>query len=279
MVHMLATEVSRLDLHAKADDSCWRWLGIGRPIGKTTTATLATRLPEGTREYLLCFPLYNGVTSVEFGAPEGRTLKKVPSRPEANRNPVVVYGTSTTQGGCVSRPGMVHTAILGRWFSRPFTNLGFSGNGKVEPEVADLLAELDPAVYVPDCLPNMNAQLVTERIEPSVRTLRKSHPDTPIMLAEDRTYANAFLLPSQRQTNTANHAAHDRLIADGVIGLHYLTSPGSPESALAARQPSTAHTRSASDSSAWPRSSAACSRRSWRKNELRNHTISGYLCA
>lgn len=226
MVHMPATGVSGLDLYVKADDGRWRWLGIGRPTGKTTTATLVSGIPDGSREYLLYLPLYNGVTSVEIGVPEGRSLTKAPARPEGRRKPVVVYGTSITQGGCASRPGMVHTAILGRRFDRPFINLGFSGNGKMEPEMATLLAELDPAVYVLDCLPNMNAQLVTERIEPFVRTLRKSRPETPIVLAEDRTYANAFLLPSRRQTNTDNRAAlraaYDRLIADGVTGLHYL---------------------------------------------------------
>lgn len=231
MVHMPATGVSGLDLYVKADDGRWRWLGIGRPTGKTTTATLVNGLPDGTREYLLYFPLYNGVSSVEIGVPEGCTITKAPTRPDENRKAVVVYGTSITQGGCASRPGMVHTGILGRRFDRPFINLGFSGNGKMEPEMADLLAELDPAVYVLDCLPNMNAQLVTERVEPFVRRLRKSHPDTPIVLAEDRTYANAFLLPSQHRTNTANRAAlraaYDRLIADGVTGLHYL--PGEPQ--------------------------------------------------
>src|SRR5256885_13140974 len=45
----------------------------------------------------------------------------------------VFYGTSITQGGCASRPGMVHTAILGRRFDVPVVNLGFSGNGTLDP--------------------------------------------------------------------------------------------------------------------------------------------------
>ena len=38
----------------------------------------------------------------------------------------------------------------------------------MEPEMARLLAELDPAVYVLDCLPNMQAAEVTERLEEGV---------------------------------------------------------------------------------------------------------------
>ena len=62
---------------------------------------------------------------VEIGMPKGTTLKKADARPVDKRAPIVFYGTSITQGGCASRPGMVHTAILGRKFDRPVTNLGF----------------------------------------------------------------------------------------------------------------------------------------------------------
>jgi hypothetical protein len=93
---------------------------------------------------------------------------------------------------------MVHTAILGRKLEWPVINLGFSGNGTMDTEVAKLMGELDPAVYVLDCLPNMTAQQVTERAEPFIRTLLKAHPKTPVLLVEDRTYANASELASLR---------------------------------------------------------------------------------
>jgi hypothetical protein len=121
---------------------------------------------------------------------------------------------------------MVHTAILGRRLDRPVINLGFSGNGRMDPEVAELLAELDPAVYVIDCLPNMTAKDVEERTEPLVRTLRKAHPTTPILLVEDRTYANAPVLEALRQRNETSRAAlrkvYDKLVALGVKNVYYL---------------------------------------------------------
>ena len=79
---------------------------------------------------------------------------------------------------------MVHTAILGRRFERPVVNLGFSGNGRMEPEVARLLAEIDAAVYIIDCCPNLNGQQVAERVEPLVKILRDARPKTPILLVE-----------------------------------------------------------------------------------------------
>jgi hypothetical protein len=211
----------------RADDGRWRWLGTGQPKAKTNTAQLAAGLPAGKkREFLLYLPLYNGVSSVEIGVPKDTTLAKAPARPAGRQKPIVFYGTSITQGGCASRPGMVHTAIVGRRMESPVINLGFSGNGRMEQEVADLLAEIDATVYVIDCLPNMSAKEIEERTGPLVRTLRKTRPTTPILLVEDRTYANAAVLPGPKKHNADSRAAlkkeYERLVAAGVKGLHYL---------------------------------------------------------
>ncbi|MGE3818704.1 MAG: SGNH/GDSL hydrolase family protein [Isosphaeraceae bacterium] len=231
MPHMPATGVSGLDLYARDGQGNWRWLGVGQPRESSNTATLATGLPSGTREFLLYLPLYNGLTSLEIGVPTGCSLDPGPARPEGRRKPMVFYGTSITQGGCASRPGMVHTAILSRRLERPVINLGFSGNGKMEPEMARLLAELDPSVYVLDCLPNMTEAEVRERVEPFVRILRTARPETPIVLAEDRTFSNAALLAGPRARNEANRsalkAAARNLESAGVTGLAWI--PGDPQ--------------------------------------------------
>ena len=225
MPHMPATGVSGLDLYVKTPEGKWRWLANGRPTAQTNTAALAQGMPEGKREYLLYLPLYNGVSSVEIGIPKGKALEKPAPRAAGRQKPILFYGTSITQGGCASRPGMVHTAILGRQLDYPVINLGFSGNGRMEPEVAKLLAELDPACYVIDCLPNMSGPEVAERVGPLVETLRKAHAKTPIVLVEDRTFTNAFLLPGKQKHHEASRAAlkkrFDRLSPDDK-NLHYL---------------------------------------------------------
>jgi hypothetical protein len=227
MDHMPATGVSGLDLYVRANDGRWQWLGVGRPKEKTNTAQLATGLPPGKHEFILYLPLYNGVSSVEIGLPKDATLAKAPERPEGRRKPIVFYGTSITQGGCASRPGMVHTAIIGRRMEMPVINLGFSGNGTMDESVVALLAEIDAAVYVIDCLPNMNAKAIEERTEPLVLALRKARPKTPILLVEDRSYANSSVLPAVKARNAESRAAfrkaYDKLVKDGVKDLRYLT--------------------------------------------------------
>lgn len=193
MYHMPATGMSGVDLYVKHDGQ-WRWLGIVRPAAQEVKGNLVKDIPAAPREYMLYLPLYNGVDSLEIGVPKGAAFEPILPRKE---KPIVFYGTSIMQGGCVSRPGMSQTAILGRRLDHPTINLGFSGNGTMDPSIGQLMAELDAAIYLIDCLPNLNAKSVAAKTEPLVKMLRKARPEVPIVLVEDRTYANSFLVSDQ----------------------------------------------------------------------------------
>jgi lysophospholipase L1-like esterase len=226
MDHMPATGVSGLDLYVN-DGGRWRWLAVGRaPKSPTNEVVLAEGIPAGAYEYLLYLPLYNGVKSLQVGVASNATLARAPQLPPDRRRPICFYGTSITQGGCASRPGMVYTAILGRRLNRAVINLGFSGNGRMDPELATLLGEIDAAAYVLDCLPNMTADTVKERVVPFVESLRKARPETPIILVENLPYQYTPFLPKPRQQllekNQALHDAYQRLAAGGVRRLTYV---------------------------------------------------------
>jgi len=223
MPHMPATGASGVDLYAADAHGKWRWLGVSRPAAQTVEAELAKGVPPGRRAYLLYLPLYNGVESLEIGADKGAAFELLPAR---QKQLLVFYGTSITHGGCASRPGMAYPAILGRRLNRPVVNLGFSGNGRMEAAVGELLGELDAGVYIIDCLPNMDGAAVAERAEPLVGQLRQARPKVPIVLVEDRTYTNAWLLPDRRERHAgargALRAAYDRLVGEGMKGLVYV---------------------------------------------------------
>lgn len=224
MPHMPATGVSGLDLYAKDDDGQWKWVAVTRPTAQQMNVVIAKNLKPGARDYAIYLPLYNGTESLKIGVPAGSTFEPIAPRTE---KPIVFYGTSITHGACASRPGMPHPSILGRRLNLPVINLGFSGNGKLEKEVGQFLVELDPAVFVLDCLPNMGAKEVEERTEPIVLQLRTAHPDVPIVLVEDRTYANSWIMPSRQQRNDSSraafNAAYERMLDAGVEKLFYVS--------------------------------------------------------
>ncbi len=230
MPHMAATGVSGLDLYVRGEDRKWRWLGVGIPKEQTNTVSLVSDLAPGEREYLLYLPLYNGVKSVELGVNQGCKLVAAGPWGKGERKPVVFYGTSIQQGGCASRPGMVHSSILGRKFDWPTINLGFSGSGKMEIALAELLGELDASVYVLDCLPNMDSAMLTERLEPFIRRLRSARPTTPIVLVEDRSYSNSYLIPSKRERQEKSRVVlketYRKLKKEGFKKLYYIPGEG-----------------------------------------------------
>ncbi len=100
------------------------------------------------REIMIHFSLYFRVENLYVGVQENATLHA--PTPYTPTRPVVFYGSSITQGGCVSRPGMAYPAHISRWLGCDFINLGFSGNAKGEPAMADYIASLDPSVLVMD---------------------------------------------------------------------------------------------------------------------------------
>ena len=213
MNHMAATGNSGLDLYTRQNGQ-WKFKKVGKPKTERTLAVLVSNGEELPTEYLLYLPLYNSVTELKLGIEPDAFLASPPNRPKQLNSPVVFYGTSITQGGCASRAGMCHPAIVGRWLEREVINLGFSGAGKMEPEMAEMIGELDPAVFVLDCLPNMTVEMVRERVVPFVKILRKTRPSTPVLLVE---------LPHNHQNNVELSKAYETLLNQGVKNLRLMT--------------------------------------------------------
>lgn len=223
MSHMPATGVSGIDLYADDVDGVARWVSVSRPANQITRASLISGLSPQERNFTAYLPLYNGTEYFRIGVTADADFEPIAPR---TAKPIVFYGTSITHGACASRPGMPHPAILGRRLNRPTINLGFSGNGKMESAVGDLICELDAAVYVIDCLPNMVAPEIGERAFALVKQLRAARPDVPILLVEDRTYTNAWLIPSRQARHESSRAAlrqaYEKLLQAGVERLAYL---------------------------------------------------------
>lgn len=221
--HEHQSYIKYLDLYARDACGTWRWAGVSRngfvPSGQTP---LIEGLNPEWRTYRLYLPLFYVVDRIELGLPPGAGLEAMPA-PVAR--PIVVYGTSIVHGHAATRPGMVWTSILGRRLDHPVINLGFSGSARMEPELGRIIAELDAALFVIDPLPNMSRELVEQNAEPFLRHLLGAHPNTPILLVEDRAHAQEWLYPGMRREREAKRAAfrsvHERLRGAGHTNLHY----------------------------------------------------------
>ena len=218
MRHMPSTGVSGIDVYCRDGRGEWRFVA-NLPPSKGKSAGNAVLPGSGIVEVQLLLPLYNGVVSLEVAARSGATLLPAPARPAQRDRPWVVYGTSIAQGGCASRPGMAWPTILARRIDRPVINLGFSGNGKLDPEMGPLLAQIDPVLYVIDCIPNCGQFLkpeIEQRIEGLVNAIRSCR-NTPILFV-GRSVLDDRQRPDDR--SVWQEAIVKRLARQGVFGLY-----------------------------------------------------------
>lgn len=226
MNHMAETGIKGVDLYCKVDGT-WKYINTGRPEGKENEALLVSTLAPVVREYRMFLPLYDGVSHLEIGIDSVATIEKA----VANKYlPIVFYGTSITQGGCASRPGMAYSNIISRKLGVDCVNFGFSGNGRMEPPVVEVLAAMQASFYVIDCVPNMSLEEVQTNVIPLVETIRAKHPKTPIAFVENLQYAGSFFQNNIRDDisakNKALRAGYDKLISKGVTNLVYIESKG-----------------------------------------------------
>lgn len=131
------------------------------------------------REITIHMPLYKPVKINSIGLDAGSAIDK--PRPFALPKPMVFYGTSITQGGCASNPGMSYQAVASRLLNVDFINLGFSGNGLGDPELARAICEIPSACIVLDHWANIGLGL-EENLPIFVDLLREKQPRVPIVV-------------------------------------------------------------------------------------------------
>ncbi len=152
---------------------------------------------QGIREYTLNFPLYSEVKGLSILLDEDAVVE--PAEPYRNDRPVVFYGSSITQGGCASRPGLSYSAMVSRDLNLDYWNLGFSGSAKGERTMAEYVAGLDMSAFVLDYdhnAPSVEHLLATH--ERFYTTVREKHPDIPI-LCLTRPFARAASYEQRRE--------------------------------------------------------------------------------
>jgi lysophospholipase L1-like esterase len=138
-------------------------------------------LNKSSRLCEIYLPLYSGAEEIEI-----ETNAEITPAPKfAQDLPIMYYGSSITQGGCASRAGNSYSAFLSQRYNLDMVNLGFSGNGRGDIEIAHLMAEKPAFCYVLDWGVNLlgeGLQIFQDRYEPFLKTIRDAHPTTPIFL-------------------------------------------------------------------------------------------------
>ena len=210
--------------HITATGQCGLDCYIGEP-GKTLycsttrfdrscisySAALFKNFSREWRTVTLNLPLYQGMEELEIGLDPAAKIKSPPAFDRPGR--VIFYGTSVTQGGCANRPGMAATNILSRQFNVEFINLGFSGSGRGEPDVARIVASIpDPLVIVLDYEANAGLAGIRQTLNPFIDILRAAHPRVPIVVMSRTNAAISSYHQGSRKADAQARAFQRRTV-------------------------------------------------------------------
>ncbi len=231
MNHMAPSGIRGFDVYTLMEDGRWEFVAPARPVvnKKHSSPTVFSAMkPGGMREYMMFFPLYDGADSLYIGVDSAAVIDMPKVDLPKREKPIVIYGTSITQGACASRPGMCHTNMLVRELNREIYNLGFSGNGKFDLEVAEVMTSIDAGLYVIDCLPNNKVEEIRKKVGPFFEYLRERRPDVPVLFIESPMFPGYLFDMNEEKTLKEKNAVlreyYERLKAQGVKNIYYFES-------------------------------------------------------
>ncbi len=170
------------DLYIRKDGE-WLWAAACCPAPRNPQAPmeLIKDMAPGMKECLLYLPIYSELTSLKIGVPEGARLEPMES---PFRHRVAIFGSSFTQGISTSRAGMSYPDQFTRHTGIQMLPLGCSGNCKMQPYFADVLADVDADAFVFDAFSNPNAKMIEERLFPFIERLQAAHPGKPLIFQQ-----------------------------------------------------------------------------------------------
>ncbi len=227
MNHMTDAGIKGVDLYTKRNKN-WQYTNTCLPNGKQNEQILFEDIEKKNREYCLYLPLYDTLTDMQIGLDDDSSLDNITFQ----NKPLVFYGTSITQGGCASRPGLVHTNIISRELGHECINLGFSGNGHLENSIGNIMSNIDTKLYVVECMYNVDKEMIHERIKPLIKAIRANPQakNTPIVFMEqvviDMGHLNTAFISSVMEKNEELNKQIQESINEGERDLFIIKHTG-----------------------------------------------------
>lgn len=234
MYHMPATGQCGCDIYIKQNERfLFYYIAKFARDADTYNALVFEHEEDGEREFIINLPLYQGVKSFHIGIEDGSSIKPVVDY----KKRIVVYGTSITQGGCATRPGMSCSNILSRSIHCEFFNLGFSGNGRGEPALAEYICQIEnPDLIVLDYEANTGAVGIGKTMAEFVHILRETHPALPILVVSKPPFVHDLVQAKGRERTDSEREWQRNFVEDrqasGDDNIYFLDGSGPIEEAF-----------------------------------------------
>lgn len=183
MAHFAISGSAGLDLYNKEDNGEEIYRATFIPPFDITESfeSIAELGSKKLRQITINMPTYSSLKDLYIGLDENSVIDFADDY--KIKKPIIYYGSSITQGGCVSRPGNTYQSRISRRLDADYINLGFSGSAKGEDSMANYIKSLEMSAFVYDYDHNApSAEHLLNTHERFFKIIRKKNPKLPIVI-------------------------------------------------------------------------------------------------
>ncbi|MCF0174437.1 MAG: SGNH/GDSL hydrolase family protein [Bacteroidales bacterium] len=171
------------DLYIKDENGKWQYAASGtsktyRRGDKKETFPLIFTMDGTMHECMLYMPMYSEVLSCQIGVDADAVIEPLQSE---FRHKIAIYGSSYTQGVGTDRAGMSYPMQFMRNTGLQIVSLATSGRCRMQPYMADVLADVEADAYIFDTFSNPDAETIRERLIPFLDRMVEAHPGKPLI--------------------------------------------------------------------------------------------------
>ncbi len=168
--HMSNVAASGIDLYEKVEEK-EKWIGNIHPDNNVQMQVKRhIVLSEGEKNIEFYLPPFAQIKSVVIGVP---ALCYIQSCEKSNTLPIIVYGSSISQGCAASRAALSYVNLIQRWAKIDVLNFGFSESARGEKEIINYIATIKAKAFVIEYDHNVSCDI-----------LRRTHLDVYTKIRE-----------------------------------------------------------------------------------------------
>lgn len=167
----------------------------------------------GERRVTLYFPLYSKLEKLDVLIPKGSRVSAVKDQ----RDLMVFYGSSITQGCCASNAGLAFPAIVAREMNYDFVNLGFMGNGLGDLDIARYIASLKAPVLIFDFWANPTPEQYVTALPDFYREVRSIDQNSVIFVLAPFSTPHREVVQREKYASSKQFVEAARALGDQKI--------------------------------------------------------------
>ena len=194
-------------------DGRWKWAGMTDFYADHSDPQAVKKvvwdMDSSVKDCIMYLPIESEIYSLKVCVPRGSKLEALES---PFRHKVVFHGSSFTHGISTERAGMSYPMQFMCRTGLQVIPMGFSGRCKMQPYMAEMMADVEADAYVFDAFSNPDGATIKKRLFPFIERMISAHPGKPLIFQRTIYWERSNFNLKERALNEEKWAVADSLM-------------------------------------------------------------------